>query len=225
MSPSPQLAPAGSSTYSSNTMHVGDGTWDTERNTFLLPNLVGLNFATMRYNGEAHSFPIRAASTDLHRNGKPLSRDAPIPEPHPRTRCHSCHCFPLHRTYCDSDPTIPPKGLSLGAKSTHRATNLDGTPHNGGVCSTILCSGTQEELNESPSWHRIGYLRSGSCAVHRWLVGAQEGKGQEKVIHSIESHGKLASNRWTEEHADSFSFTIGLDAPSRYLVLHKYPLG
>lgn len=53
MSPSPQLAPAGSSTYTSDTMYVGDGTWDTDRNTFLLPNLVGLNFATMRYNGNS----------------------------------------------------------------------------------------------------------------------------------------------------------------------------
>ena len=51
MSPSPQLAPPGSSTYSSNTLTVGDGTWDTQRNTFLLPNLMGLNFDTMRYNG------------------------------------------------------------------------------------------------------------------------------------------------------------------------------
>lgn len=33
-------------------MSVGDGTWDAGRETFLLPNLVGLNFATMRYNGE-----------------------------------------------------------------------------------------------------------------------------------------------------------------------------
>jgi len=33
-------------------MHVGDGTWDTQRDTFLLPNLVGLNFDTMRYNGK-----------------------------------------------------------------------------------------------------------------------------------------------------------------------------
>jgi hypothetical protein len=32
-------------------MYVGDGTWDSTRNDFLLPNLVGLNFATMRYNG------------------------------------------------------------------------------------------------------------------------------------------------------------------------------
>ncbi|KAF2086198.1 hypothetical protein K490DRAFT_45177 [Saccharata proteae CBS 121410] len=50
------LSPPGSSTYSSNTMYVGDGTWDSDRNTFLLPNLVGLNFDTMRYNGMGNRF-------------------------------------------------------------------------------------------------------------------------------------------------------------------------
>ncbi|PGH16056.1 hypothetical protein AJ79_02036 [Helicocarpus griseus UAMH5409] len=50
MSPSPQLAPAGSSTYASDTLNVGDGTWDSQRNTFLLPNLMGVNFETMQYN-------------------------------------------------------------------------------------------------------------------------------------------------------------------------------
>ena len=49
----PPLTPAGSSTYNSPTMYVGDGTWDSSRNTFLLPNLMGLNFDTMRYNGES----------------------------------------------------------------------------------------------------------------------------------------------------------------------------
>ena len=33
-------------------MSVGDGTWDASRNTFLLPNLVGLNLATTQYNGK-----------------------------------------------------------------------------------------------------------------------------------------------------------------------------
>ncbi|EXJ61225.1 uncharacterized protein A1O5_12017 [Cladophialophora psammophila CBS 110553] len=56
MSPSPQLSPPGSSTYDSNTLHVGDGTWDAGRDDFLLPNLVGLNFATMRYNGMGNRF-------------------------------------------------------------------------------------------------------------------------------------------------------------------------
>ncbi|KAF4624381.1 hypothetical protein G7Y89_g13788 [Cudoniella acicularis] len=50
------LSPAGSSTYSSNTMYVGDGTWDSSRNDFLLPNLMGLNFETMRYNGMGNRF-------------------------------------------------------------------------------------------------------------------------------------------------------------------------
>ena len=50
------LSPPGFSTYDSNTMTVGDGTWDTDRNSFLLPNLVGLNFDTMRYNGMGNRF-------------------------------------------------------------------------------------------------------------------------------------------------------------------------
>ncbi|PCG89461.1 Hypothetical protein PENO1_104510 [Penicillium occitanis (nom. inval.)] len=50
------LSPAGSSTYASDTMYVGDGTWDSTRNTFLLPNLMGLNFDTMRYNGMGNRF-------------------------------------------------------------------------------------------------------------------------------------------------------------------------
>jgi hypothetical protein len=51
-----QLAPPGSSSYNSATLHVGDGTWDSGRDDFLLPNLVGLNFATMRYNGMGNRF-------------------------------------------------------------------------------------------------------------------------------------------------------------------------
>ncbi|KAF2399703.1 hypothetical protein EJ06DRAFT_543658 [Trichodelitschia bisporula] len=50
------LPPPGSSSYSSNTMNVGDGTWDSQRQTFLLPNLMGLNFKTMQYNGMGNRF-------------------------------------------------------------------------------------------------------------------------------------------------------------------------
>lgn len=58
MAPAPQqgLSPPGSSTYSSNTLYVGDGTWDSTKNTFLLPNLVGLNFETMQYNGRSSPY-------------------------------------------------------------------------------------------------------------------------------------------------------------------------
>ncbi|KAK2738141.1 hypothetical protein FQN55_000761 [Onygenales sp. PD_40] len=67
MSPSPQLAPPGSSTYSSSTLNVGDGTWDSQRNTFLLPNLMGLNFETMRYNGMGNRFREMAGYHSLIR--------------------------------------------------------------------------------------------------------------------------------------------------------------
>lgn len=50
------LSPPGSSIYSTSTLYVGDGTWDSERNSFLLPNLMGLNFATMQYNGMGNRF-------------------------------------------------------------------------------------------------------------------------------------------------------------------------
>ncbi|KAL1970499.1 hypothetical protein VTN77DRAFT_4143 [Rasamsonia byssochlamydoides] len=56
MSSNPDLTPPGSSTYASDTMYVGDGTWDISRNTFLLPNLMGLNFETMQYNGMGNRF-------------------------------------------------------------------------------------------------------------------------------------------------------------------------
>ncbi|KAF2477285.1 uncharacterized protein BDR25DRAFT_277048 [Lindgomyces ingoldianus] len=50
------LSPPGSSVYSSDTMYVGDGTWDSQRNTFLLPNLQGFNLATTQYNGMGNRF-------------------------------------------------------------------------------------------------------------------------------------------------------------------------
>ncbi|KAK3073760.1 hypothetical protein LTS18_014374, partial [Coniosporium uncinatum] len=56
MAPSPQLSDPGSSSYDSSTMYVGDGTWDTQRNTFLLPNLQGYNLATTQINGMANRF-------------------------------------------------------------------------------------------------------------------------------------------------------------------------
>ncbi|KAK3295681.1 uncharacterized protein B0H64DRAFT_151712 [Chaetomium fimeti] len=63
MAPADSLSPPGSSSYSSDTLTVGDGTWDFTKNTFLLPNLVGLNFETMRYNGMGNRF---ATLTEYH---------------------------------------------------------------------------------------------------------------------------------------------------------------
>ncbi|KAI5459847.1 hypothetical protein BGZ63DRAFT_317325, partial [Mariannaea sp. PMI_226] len=57
MAPVPaNLSAPGAVTYDADTMTVGDGTWNFNKNTFLLPNLQGLNFETMRYNGMGNRF-------------------------------------------------------------------------------------------------------------------------------------------------------------------------
>ncbi|PTB72798.1 hypothetical protein M440DRAFT_1341545 [Trichoderma longibrachiatum ATCC 18648] len=57
MAPLPdQLSSPGSVSYDSDTMTVGDGTWDFTKNTFLLPNLQGTDFDTTRYNGMGNRF-------------------------------------------------------------------------------------------------------------------------------------------------------------------------
>ncbi|TQN65241.1 hypothetical protein CSHISOI_10166 [Colletotrichum shisoi] len=56
MAPADGFSAPGVASYDSNTMTVGDGTWDFDKNTFLLPNLVGLNFETMQYNGMGNRF-------------------------------------------------------------------------------------------------------------------------------------------------------------------------
>ena len=55
MAPTPdEFSSPGSANYDSSTQTVGDGTWDFTKNTFLLPNLLGNNFDTMRYNGKSN---------------------------------------------------------------------------------------------------------------------------------------------------------------------------
>lgn len=57
MAPAPDgLSSPGTASYRSDTMSVGDGTWDASKNTFLLPSLQDLNFDTMRYNGQVRRF-------------------------------------------------------------------------------------------------------------------------------------------------------------------------
>ncbi|KAI1267300.1 hypothetical protein F5Y18DRAFT_334794 [Xylariaceae sp. FL1019] len=56
MTAADKLSAPGSASYDSDTMTVGDGTWDFTKNTFLLPNLVGLNFETMQANGMGNRF-------------------------------------------------------------------------------------------------------------------------------------------------------------------------
>lgn len=63
MAPLDDMSAPGTATYDSNTMVVGDGTWDFTKNNLLLPNLMGLNLATTQYNGMHFlSSPIRHAT-------------------------------------------------------------------------------------------------------------------------------------------------------------------
>ncbi|KAK5627541.1 hypothetical protein RRF57_003256 [Xylaria bambusicola] len=64
MAPAEGLSAPGSASYHSDTMTVGDGTWDFTKNTFLLPNLVGLNFETMQYNGRP-PMPVQTGHHEL----------------------------------------------------------------------------------------------------------------------------------------------------------------
>lgn len=66
MAPLDDLSAPGTATYDSDTMTVGDGTWDFTKNDFLLPNLQGLNFETMRYNGKATSTNTGALPCLVH---------------------------------------------------------------------------------------------------------------------------------------------------------------
>ncbi|KAJ0109304.1 hypothetical protein J7T55_009636 [Diaporthe amygdali] len=60
MAPLNEMSAPGTASYNSDTMEVGDGTWDFTKNDFLLPNLVGLNFETMQYNGMGNRFSTLA---------------------------------------------------------------------------------------------------------------------------------------------------------------------
>ncbi|KAI1862538.1 hypothetical protein JX265_009252 [Neoarthrinium moseri] len=63
MAPTDALSAPGVVSYSSDNLVVGDGTWDFTKNTFLLPNLMGLPFETMQYNGMGNRF---ATLTQYH---------------------------------------------------------------------------------------------------------------------------------------------------------------
>ncbi|ETS76068.1 hypothetical protein PFICI_13012 [Pestalotiopsis fici W106-1] len=60
MAPTDALSAPGAVSYSSDNLVVGDGTWDFTKNDFLLPNLMGLPFETMQYNGMGNRFSTLA---------------------------------------------------------------------------------------------------------------------------------------------------------------------
>jgi len=114
------LSPAGSGTYSSNTMYVGDGTWDSTRNDFLLPNLVGLNFATMQYNGEFHWFLATGlVLIAVSRHGQSIRESGRVSCFDSRAWYSSGYYVPLHPAGLDYDCAISRPEPRVGAAITY----------------------------------------------------------------------------------------------------------
>ena len=174
--------------YSSNTMYVGDGTWDASRNDFLLPNLVGLNFETMRYNGKANpSFCTLPEGADNRRNGKSISEYARVPCAHHRTR-HNCNNnIPLHRACSDHDRSILRPESRLGAENAYISSDHDCCSQHGRLHTGFPGSGPCTIPFEFASWHWGSDIRHNTCTSNRRTVDirARERKGQAEVANQI----------------------------------------
>ena len=168
---SPGLAPPGSSSYSSNTLNVGDGTWDSQRNTFLLPNLVGLNYKTMRYNGRIGLVRRLLLFTDLDRHGQSIPRTPRLSLPNPRSRHCRRHHFP---PYCPSghhdQPLLHPKACQ-GCTVSHLAANIDTIVDDCYFHTRVLCGGTSKESDESSSRNRLSNICLSAGPILWGLVG------------------------------------------------------
>lgn len=131
MSSDSQLLPPGSSTYDSDTvgLHVGDGTWDAGRDDFLLPNLMGLPFDAMRYNGTSTAFK---ASEEMliwgYRNGKSIREPGRISSANTGA-WHLCrHHFPCCCACSDIHRKILPQKPSVSIADAYLAANNDALP-------------------------------------------------------------------------------------------------
>jgi hypothetical protein len=143
MSPSPQLAEPGSSSYSSGIYHVGDGTWDSSKDTFLLPNLQSLPLRVTQYNGMiAHTSHAWNARADVFRHGKPLQSIRAIPCSHhgPWSSCRN-H-LPRRGSGSNHDCTILPTQPSARSSITHLAADLDIVPDNNHLRPRVVCCRT-----------------------------------------------------------------------------------
>ena len=142
MVPSPELSPPGTSTYASDRLNVGDGTWDSQRNTFLLPNLMGLNFEMMQYNGKfstvVGSAYVAWLLTSL-RNGKQVSKHGGLSPFNSSTRRSGSNDLFGDRTYCDTDGAILYTQPLLGTSSTYMDADYDALPYDCHIRALVVC--------------------------------------------------------------------------------------
>lgn len=188
----PSLAPAGSSSYASDTMHVGDGTWDATQDTFLLPNIQGLNFNTMRYNGRREGTPRTYNERRLttYRHGQPLPRNEWIYIPRHGAWSPSRNHIPHHRPDSYLDGQLLSSQRSTSSSSTHRPSGAYGPSHYGNIRSRVLPGGTGKKLDKSTSCHRLDHLLVGTRPGYWRLAHQEDREGQDTILHPSQVDGK-----------------------------------
>ena len=187
-----QLSAPGSSQYDSGTMQVGDGTWDATDNTFLLPNLVGLNLATTQYNGRLMQGQNGAILTRLCRHGKSLQRLTTLPFSHHRTRSHSMHNIPPSHSYLNPNRAIRTRQKTASRSSTYMDQHTRRVYYNSRADPRMVRRGPRTKLDQPSScnWSCSLYACSGSSTRRGSDEAPRETKGSQ--LHSSESHGKCS---------------------------------
>jgi len=192
---SENAAPAGSSTYNSDTMYVGDGTWIASENTFLLPNLQGLNFATMQYNSKSCRNARRLLSdhqilTSV-RHVKSLRCLATISPSHHWPWCPCRHRLPSGSTFGHFHCPFLLRQPSPRSASAYMASDSHRWPTHCRLHSRVQRRRSRAQSHQPSSWHRSCSLYTGLSTSPCWepRTSLREGKGQEKV--TPESHGML----------------------------------
>jgi len=192
---SENAAPAGSSTYNSDTMYVGDGTWIASENTFLLPNLQGLNFATMQYNSKNYrntrglvSFHQKLTST---RYVESLCRFTTISPSHhwPWRSCR--HCLPPSSTFGHIHCPFLLRQPSPRSAPAYMASDSHRWPTHCRLHSRFQRRWSRAQSYQPSPWHRSCSLYTGLSASPCWKprTSLRKGKSQEKV--TSQSHGML----------------------------------
>jgi hypothetical protein len=180
------LSPAGSSTYDSNTLHVGDGTWDSQRDTFLLPNLLGLNFATMRYNGNV-LYPLwprlkRQNFADFRdRHEQSIPGRCPLPQLDSGARRHCGHYLSLPCTCSYIHCTFRLDGTEVGDTLAYLDTDICGVVVHCNLDSGLVCGGAGKEFDESTSCYWGDYLYAPHVSGVVGSLGQEVGEGEDGV--------------------------------------------
>lgn len=186
------LTAPGSSTYASDTLHVGDGTWDAGRDTFLLPNLMGVNFDTMRYNGRWILTLGSSLSYIVIRHGKPIQGYALLSYSNSRTWCYWDNRIPrpCSDIYIDYSILLPMESV-CGIQIACLVPSPYFTAKHSSVRLWMVCSRAGKESNQPSPRNWTGDLCHGCLSNSVGLVPPQSRKQTAKIPSAVEISGKL----------------------------------